>query len=118
MSIIIKYGLYLAFTILMASGQLFIKKAAVSTDRITSVEGLFKTIFSTWMMAACVVYFVALAIYLVILQQLELNQAYLFLLFSTILVPLGAWYFFDEILTWGYTLGFILIVGGMVLAQQ
>ena len=118
MSIMIKYGLYIAFTILMASGQLFIKKAAVSTDKITSVEGLFKTVFSPWMIAACVVYFVALAIYLVILQQLELNQAYLYLLFSTILVPIGAWYFFDEILSWGFALGFILIVGGMMLAQQ
>ncbi len=50
------------------------------------------------------------------LRQVPLSTAYLFMSASFIIVPLGAYWFFDEPLSVQYVLGSLLIIAGVLVA--
>jgi multidrug transporter EmrE-like cation transporter len=109
-----QYALLMSFGVLLATGQLLFKKAAIVAN-----AGSFPwSLASGWMLTALILYAAATVLWVTILRTTPLSLAYPFAALGFVLVPAGAWYFFSEPITVRYGLGTLLIIGGIVLSQS
>lgn len=105
----------IVFTVTLAVGQLLFKLVAVRADWGRPFETL---ALDPVLWAALVFYGGATVLWVWILKQVPLTVAYPFVAVGFILVPLGAWAFFGEPVSWRYAAGVVLIVGGVVLTAS
>jgi undecaprenyl phosphate-alpha-L-ara4N flippase subunit ArnE len=106
------YLALMVFTVTLAVGQLLFKLVAVRADWARPGETL---LLQPALWVALAFYGGATLLWVWILKQVPLTLAYPFVAAGFILVPLGAWAFFGEPVTWRYSAGVALIVAGVVL---
>ena len=111
------------FALMMSTGQFLFKKTAISIETINSpipvsfglIDGLFRALHVPWFYMAIFLYSLATLFWLYILQKVPLSIAYPFTATTMIWVPLIAYIFFGERLTYSYWMGIILIVSGIAI---
>ena len=105
----------IAFSFLLAIGQLCFKSAANylnQNNHLPILEALFTNL---WLWAALVLYGISTLLWVYILRIVPLNLAYPFAAIGFILVPLGGWYFFSEQINFWYVIGMALIITGLLI---
>ncbi len=98
----------------IASGQLLFKKAAGALAASTGWQGW---IFNGWLWAALVLYGVMTLLWIWILRHTPLHLAYPFMGLAFLIVPVLAWVWLGEPLTWQTLVGGALILAGVTLAS-
>jgi drug/metabolite transporter (DMT)-like permease len=112
--VIVQYSFLALFAILLASGQLLFKQAAlVSLER--PLPGGF---FTLWMLSALCLYGVATLLWVWLLRTIPLSTAYPFSALGFVLVPLLAKMIFHENLTANFSVGAVLIVAGILVITR
>ena len=99
--------------LLMAVGQLLFKATAVAWQAHGT---LLAPVPAMRLLASLAVYGVATLAWIWVLQRVPLTIAYPLVALTFVLVPLGAWWLYDENLGLRYIAGMLLIVAGIVLA--
>jgi multidrug transporter EmrE-like cation transporter len=105
------YGYCFALSIVLCAGQIMFKLAALHQP-----EGGFsiaKLLTSVWFLAAICLYGLSTILWVYILVKLPLSIAYPFSLAGAALVPIFAYFTFNETLGLRTWLGFGLILGGL-----
>jgi drug/metabolite transporter (DMT)-like permease len=108
-------GLYV---VILSSGQLLFKKAALSTGTISGFADVRMLFQNYWLWLALILYGVATVLWVAILQRVPLSTAVLFNALCFVLVPLSAAFFFGEGLGWRHAIGVTLIVSGLVVVAR
>ncbi|MBK8157505.1 MAG: EamA family transporter [Rhodospirillaceae bacterium] len=108
-------GLYV---VILSSGQLLFKKAALSTGTISALADVRMLFQNYWLWLALILYGVATVLWVAILQRVPLSTAVLFNALCFVLVPLSAALFFGEGLGWRHAVGITLIVSGLVVVAR
>lgn len=109
-----RYILLIGFTLLMSSGQMLFKIAADSGQS----RPLPAALMNGWLAAALALYGGATLLWVYILRTTPLSVAYPFAALSFVIVPIGAWTFFGEVLSWRYAAGMLLIILGILLTTR
>ncbi len=109
-----RYFLLMGFALLMSTGQMLFKIAADAGRGKPMPQAL----LNGWLITALALYGGATLLWVYILRTTPLSVAYPFAALSFIIVPIAAWAFFGEVLSWRYGLGMALIFGGIVLTTQ
>jgi undecaprenyl phosphate-alpha-L-ara4N flippase subunit ArnE len=112
---LVNVGHLLAFTTMLAGGQVLFK---VTANRLSLIEDVQQKIFGLlgWdtFFAACL-YSLATLYWSYILQRVPLSLAYPFVAVGFVLVPAASFLFFDEVLSVKYFAGAVLIAIGIVV---
>lgn len=108
-----KLAMLLTFSVLLASGQIIFKKAALVAGDGPMIPG----VLNAWTVLALVMYGAATIIWMAILQTTPLSTAYPFGAVAFVIVPLAAHFVFNEELSMTYLVGAALIFGGIVLTS-
>ena len=108
-----RYPLMIAFAVLLATGQILFKKAALLGVGRALPWGL----VNGWLVAALVVYGGATLLWVWILRTTPLSIAYPFAALGFVIVPLVARFLFGEVLDLRYALGVAMIVFGVLLTS-
>jgi drug/metabolite transporter (DMT)-like permease len=103
------------FALCLAGGQILFKMAALSWNASVPDKGPFLSVFSPWLAAAGLTYGATAFLWLYILRSAPLNQAYLFSIAGSALVPIAAYVLFKEPVSAKYWAGFILTLLGIYL---
>jgi multidrug transporter EmrE-like cation transporter len=106
-----------AFSVLLASGQILFKSAANHIADRRSGFHVFELI-SIPLVAALVLYGAATLLWIWILTKVPLSRAYPFALLGAAIVPVAARLFFDERIALTYPAGFLLILVGLYLCVR
>jgi len=101
------------FAALIALGQVFFKKAALSI----SGGDFFAGLLNAWLLAAIALSGAAAVLWVWILQTMPLSRAYAFTSLVYIMVPLAAYVLLDETFSVNYALGCGLIIAGVIIAS-
>lgn len=107
----------LAFTFLLAAGQLLFKKVGLEL-RGESAGGIWRLLLSPALYAALVLYGVATLLWIWILSRVPLSRAYPYVALGVVFVPLASLLFFDERVRPAFWLGTGLIVAGIIVTQM
>lgn len=110
----LRYPLLVGFAVLMSTGQMLFKVVADSGQGKPMPQAL----LNGWLIAALTLYGGATLLWVYILRITPISVAYPFAAMSFVLVPVGAWVFFGEALSWRYGLGMLLIIGGILLTTR
>ena len=119
-----KIILLLLFPFLMAIGQIFFKKTALTLSNSSSgypfgyFEGFFKALQIPWLYFAIITYFLATLTWLYILQRVSLSIAYPFAALAMVIVPIASYLLFQEKLSLQYWIGLFLIVTGITVIAK
>jgi len=105
----------LAFSLLMAAGQVLFKRVSLDTPPLTDWRTLVALGTNAWFVAAITLYIVATVIWIGVLREVPLSRAYPFIALGFVLVPLAGRQFFGEALDGRYLVGVILILIGILL---
>ena len=105
----------ICFSMLLASGQVLFKITAGAVPPIASLNGVMALFLNVWFWAALVLYASATLLWIVILQNVPLSQAYPFVALGFVFVPLASWLLFKETLDLYYIGGVALIIAGLGL---
>lgn len=108
-----KLAMLLTFCILLAAGQILFKKAALVAGDGPMIPG----ILNIWTVLALVLYGAATIMWIGILQTTPLSTAYPFGALAFVIVPLAAYFVFNEQLSVTYLVGASLIFIGIVLTS-
>jgi drug/metabolite transporter (DMT)-like permease len=106
-------GLLVAFSFLLASGQILFKYSAQSAPEFNDIPALVSILRIPSMWAAIILYGFATLLWVYLLQQIPLSKAYPFVALGFILVPLAGQFLFGEIVPRIYWLGVFLILIGI-----
>lgn len=106
-----RYVLLVAFALLLSSGQVLFKQAAIAGTGKPFHLGF----FNGWMAAALILYAIATVLWVWILRTTALSIAYPFVALGFILVPLAAHYLFGEPFETRYVFGAVLIIAGLLV---
>lgn len=106
-------GLLVAFSFLLASGQILFKYSAQSAPEFNDVSAILSLVRSPSMWAALILYGFATLLWVYLLQQIPLSKAYPFVALGFVLVPLAGQFLFGEIVPRIYWLGVMLILVGI-----
>lgn len=109
--------LLLLFALLLSTGQVLFKVAAVTMPAIEGVGGVLAIARNPYAWIAVVLYGSATVLWIVLLQSVPLSVAYPFVALGFVVVPLAARVFFGEPLSLPYMAGVVLILGGIWLTQ-
>jgi len=113
-----KLAVLFLFSILLASGQVAFKFAAIDIKaRIEAIGGLW-AYASLPLFAALVIYAGATALWVWILTDTPLSRAYPFALLGAIFVPAASVVLFGESLSWSYPVGLLLVCLGVYLCVR
>ena len=112
----INYLIILICVLTVAMGQILFKTVGV---RMVGKSFIF--LAHDWLSAllfliALMAYGIATIGWVWVLRQVPLSTAYLFMSISFIIVPLCAYYWFNEPISLQYAIGSLLIVGGVIIA--
>jgi multidrug transporter EmrE-like cation transporter len=109
-----RYVLLVAFALLLSTGQVLFKQAAV----VGNGKPFHLTLFNGWVAAALVLYAIATGLWVWVLRTTPLSVAYPFVALGFILVPLAAHYLFAEPLDARYAIGVTLIIAGLLVMRH
>lgn len=113
-----KLAVLVLFSVLLASGQVAFKFAAIDIKaRVEAIGGLW-AYASLPLFAALVIYAGATALWVWILTDTPLSRAYPFALLGAIFVPAASVVLFGESLTWSYPVGLLLVCLGVYLCVR
>ncbi len=114
----IKLALISIFTaLLMALGQLLFKFGADSIQQFTTLPNyIYQVLSSVKLMSACVIYALAILIWVWALTQAPLSRIYPFTALAYILTPLFAYFFLGEKVNFQFMLGTFLLLVGIILS--
>lgn len=109
-------GLLVTFSLMLASGQTVFKMAARTSESLSGVSGFVSLASNTWFWLALALYGGATLLWIYILQKINLVQAYPFVAFGFIIVPIAAYFFLGErVNVLYYAGGIALILAGLWL---
>ena len=111
------------YALIMSTGQFLFKKTAISLNNMNNLapeplnlfDGLSRVIHVPWFYCAIFLYAFATFFWLYLLQRIPLSLAYPFTATTMIWIPLIAYLFFGEKLTYSYWMGVILIISGIAI---
>lgn len=107
----------LAFTLLLAAGQLLFKKAGFELRGGPLGAGVLRVLGSTAFYAALSLYGIATILWIWILSRVPLSRAYPYVALGVVLVPLASLLIYGERVGHGFWLGAALIVVGIIITQ-
>ena len=108
-------ALLFATPLAIAIGQLLFK---LTSGRISETNGGYSQIFiDPVFLLAIAIYAGATLTWIYVLRQVPLSYAYSFMALTFVFVPLLAWFFVGEQITWRYGLGAALIISGLAVVQ-
>lgn len=105
------------FALMMATGQILFKHGADGIPRLSRLSDFPALLTNASILAALVLYAVATAFWVFLLQRIPLSRAYPFAALAFVLVPLLAWMIFGERLGLRYALGAGFIAFGVYLTS-
>lgn len=108
-------ALLVAFSFLLASGQILFKYAAVLSPRLNTLDAFVALLANPKLWAALILYATATLLWIYILQRIPISKAYPFAALGFIIVPLAGRVLFSETISQAYILGVVLIVVGIYL---
>jgi drug/metabolite transporter (DMT)-like permease len=103
------------FALIMASGQLLFKQVSLRNATINDAASALHLAKDPYVWLAFFVYGLGAILWIYLLQRLPLAIAYAFVAVVFAIVPAGAWFFFDERLSWSYAIGTALIMAGVLV---
>jgi len=109
------YVKLIAFSFLLASGQILFKQAALRLGETITITSL---LFNGWLMAALTLYGAATVLWVLILRTTPLSLAYPFAALGFIIVPTAAYFIFKEELSIYYIFGAACIGAGIILTNM
>lgn len=107
----------LAFTSMLAVGQLMFKHVGLSIQGQSLVDGLLMSARQPMLYVALVIYGLSTALWIWILSRVPLAVAYPWVAVGVAIVPILGWWFFDERLNVTFWMGVCLILIGIVITQ-
>lgn len=107
----------LAFTLLLAAGQLLFKKLGLEL-RAEPAGGAWRLLFSPVLYAAFSLYGFATLLWIWILSRVPLSRAYPYVALGVVFVPLASLLFFGERVRPLFWVGTGLIVMGIIVTQM
>lgn len=108
--------LYLvAFSFLLACGQICFKLAANHFNATSQLPIVQAFLFNGWLWGAFVLYGFSTLLWVYILRVIPLSFAYPFVALGFIIVPAASWYFFSEQINSWYMFGAGLIILGLII---
>jgi len=108
-------ALLVAFSFLLASGQILFKYTATLSPNLNTPEAFLALLASPRLWAALTLYATATLLWIYILQHIPISRAYPFAALGFIIVPLAGKVLFSETISQSYILGVVLIVVGIYL---
>lgn len=118
----LQYGLILAAVTVIAIGQILFKLAAkeISVPSNASyIDILYTNIFPLFLVASAVtLYMMSTLAWVYALRTVPLSIAFMFNALAFILVPVGAFWLFNESMPKYFLLGLAMIVGGIFLISR
>ena len=112
------WGLLVLFAVMLSTGQILFKLAAIRMPPIETAAGLLHIAFSPWAWLAFMMYGGASVLWIVLLQKIPLAVAYPFVSLGFVVVPLAAWVLFNEAISLRYLLGVAFILAGIYLTHS
>lgn len=106
------------FVVMISSGQLLFKKAALTAGTITSIADLRHLATNGWLWLALVIYGAATVMWIPILQRVPLSTAFLFNALCFVIVPVSAAMIYAESIGWRHVIGIALIVAGLAVVAR
>lgn len=100
--------------VMIATGQVLFKLASERTGAV-DVAGLTGLITNPFLIVALIIYGLGTIIWIFLLKSVPLSFAYPFMALTFVLVPLLAWYFLGEPLTWRKGFGTALVMAGLIV---
>jgi len=107
----------LAFTFLLAGGQVLFKKIGLAVKGVPPVEALLSVLRDPVLYGALALYGFATLLWIWILSRVPLAQAYPWVAVGMVIVPLLAWYLFDEHIGPMFWVGAALVIAGIIVIQ-
>ena len=104
----------LACVIGISLGQLLFKKAAIT---LPAQPGVWDWVTNGWLLTSLALYGITTLGWIWVLRHAPLHLAYPFMGLAFLIVPLLAWAFLGEPLTWQTLVGGALILAGVSLAS-
>lgn len=105
----------LAFSLLLALGQMLFKVAASMLPPLSTLAGIMALSVNPWFYLALALYGSATLLWILILQDVPLSLAYPFVALGFVIIPLASFLIFKEPLNIYYGLGVACIIGGLGL---
>jgi drug/metabolite transporter (DMT)-like permease len=108
------YFLVLFCVFSLAAGQLLFKFVSLKLveGRVLSQDPSMIFVLAS----AFLLYALSTIVWIFVLKHLPLSRAYLFMSFGYVLVPLGAFLFYGEVITFRYVLGLAMIISGIIIS--
>jgi len=110
----VRYAALVLFALLMTTGQLLFKQAAVAGGE----GGLLRAVTSSWMAGAVALYGAASVLWVWVLGMVPLSVACLYGALAYVLIPLCSAYLYGETLDAKFALGAVLIVSGVIIVTR
>ncbi|MEP3048367.1 MAG: hypothetical protein ABJO09_09360 [Hyphomicrobiales bacterium] len=104
------YILLFSFALFMALGQVLLKKGVLASG-----DSLFPGIINIWMFFAIILYVGSTLLWVWLLKQVPLSLAYPFAGLAFVIVPIGSYFVFGELLSVRYLVGCVVIILGIAL---
>jgi len=98
--------------VLLAGGQVVLKKAAIA---YVGAHSVFGTAVILPLGAGLILYATSSLLWVWLLQYVPLSRAYPYVAIAFVLVPIASWWVFGERLDARYCLGVLLIIAGIML---
>lgn len=105
------------FAVALPIGQVLFKFAA-NHDATLKGPFVLRLVHNLPLMAAFAWYGVTAIFWFYVLTRVPLARAYAFSMVGSGLVPILAWVFFRETITWQMVAGFLVILAGLFLVSQ
>jgi drug/metabolite transporter (DMT)-like permease len=103
--------------VMIAAGQVLFKLASARTGA-ADLSGLIGLAANPYLLAALVIYGLGTVIWVYVLKSVPLNFAYPFMALTFCVVPLLAWHYLGEPLSWKIALGAALIIAGLLVITR
>ena len=113
----LNYLLLVAFTAMIAAGQVLFKHVGLGMRGQTVMDGFLLAARSPTLYAALALYGLATLLWIWILSRVSLSQAYPWMAVVIGIVPLLAWLVFDERVGSSYWIGILFMMVGVFLTQ-
>lgn len=105
------------FAVALPLGQMLFKWGAVYSARLSG-PFLMRVVQNPPLIGAFAWYGLTALLWFYVLTRVPLSTAYAFSLIGSCLVPLAGWLVFKEQASWSMGLGYLLMVGGLVLVVR
>ncbi len=102
----------------IAGGQVLFKLGAVETNTVPEGVSLLARYLNAYIVTAFAVYVAATIAWVYVLKTVPLNIAYPFMSLAFVIVPVAAWLFVGEPLSWRHLAGGAVIAAGIWVTQS